>query len=222
MKVKVCGITTLEQLVHLKDAGADYAGLIFYEGSKRFVVPHLANKAAEVKEVGIKKIGVFVNADYDTIIKAINDYGLYAVQLHGDETDEFCLELMDKVEVIKVFRLSGINNINNLTAPFENVCHYFLFDTETKEYGGSGKQFDWNILQNAIINKPFFLSGGIGPDDVDKLNAFEHSQFYGVDVNSCFEKGPGIKNMTAVQDFINNINRYKKSQKDFQNKELYS
>ncbi len=209
MNVKVCGITTVAQLEQLENAGADFAGLIFYEGSKRYVVPHLEKTAAQVKKLGIKKIGVFVNAAYETIIRAIDQYGLYAVQLHGDESDEFCLELIDKAKVIKVFRVSDKSSVNDLTVPFENVCHYFLFDTATKEYGGSGKQFDWNILQNAIINKPFILSGGIGPADVDKITAFEHSQFYGVDVNSCFETAPGIKNLPAVEEFIKSVKKAK-------------
>src|SRR5690349_9402466 len=106
MKVKVCGITSLEQMQHLQQMGVDYAGLIFYEGSKRYAADKLANQKSEIKKSKIKKAGVFVNADYPTILKAIEDYGLTAVQLHGDETDAFCFQLMDKVQVIKVFRIA--------------------------------------------------------------------------------------------------------------------
>ena len=87
--------------------GTDYAGLIFYEGSKRFAEPKLRTQKTEINNMQIKKIGVFVNADYETVLKTITDYNLYAVQLHGDETDEFCLELMDKTKVIKVFRIGN-------------------------------------------------------------------------------------------------------------------
>ncbi len=113
----------------------------------------------------IKKIGVFVNEDFEMIKKIIDDYNLYAVQLHGDETKEFCFELMNNTKVIKVFRLKGEENIDQLVQPFQNACHYYMFDTansisperrEKEEYGGTGRKFNWNILQNAKINKPFF------------------------------------------------------------------
>ncbi|MER3464668.1 MAG: phosphoribosylanthranilate isomerase, partial [Chitinophagaceae bacterium] len=111
----------------------------------------------------------------------------------------------DKAEMIKVFRIKGEESIDELVAPFQNVCDYFLFDTETKEYGGSGKQFNWRVLQEAEINKPFFLSGGIGLKDVEKLKAFNHPYFYAVDVNSCFEIEPGVKDMNEVKALKNSI-----------------
>jgi phosphoribosylanthranilate isomerase len=204
MKIKVCGITSVEQMQQLKELGADYAGMIFYEGSKRYV-GEMKNEKLKIKNIDIAQVGVFVNADFETVSKAIDDYHLTAVQLHGDETDEFCLELMDKVEVIKVFRIADQNNIDDLVAPFQNVCHYFLFDTDTKGYGGSGNQFDWNILMNAKINKPFFLSGGIGPEDVEKVRSFDHPFLFAVDINSRFETEPGIKDMNKVESFIKSI-----------------
>lgn len=249
MKIKVCGITSLEQIQQLQHLGVDYAGMIFYKGSKRFAVDTLGKQKSVVSKSLIKKVGVFVNADYETIVKAIEDYGLSAVQLHGDETDEFCLELMDRVKVIKVFRISGEENIDSLTEPFQNVCHYFLFDTspsilqrgkgsarpsveqdasgsnryfqrealsdgrsslegqgDSALYGGTGKQFNWAILENAKIDKPFFLSGGIGLEDVDKLKAFHHPYLYAVDVNSRFETEPGVKDMIKVQQLVNTLN----------------
>lgn len=203
MKVKVCGITRLEQMQQLQDLGVDYAGMIFFEGSKRYAGEALREEQAAIRELTIKRVGVFVNTELDVIEKAIADYGLYAVQLHGDETDEFCLELMDKAKVIKVFRIAGEVAIDSLTEPFQAACHYFLFDTDTSSYGGSGKQFDWSVLQEARIGKPFFLSGGIGPEDVEKVKAFQHPFFYAVDVNSRFETEPGVKDMEKVKQFIN-------------------
>lgn len=205
MKIKVCGITTVEQLQALQDMGVDYAGMIFYEKSKRYIGGELSNRKSEVKSLSISRVGVFVNAEMEVIQQAINEYGLTAVQLHGDETDEFCLDLMDKVEVIKVFRIADQKEIDALVAPFQEVCHYYLFDTETAAYGGSGKQFDWQVLAQAAINKPFFLSGGIGPEDVEKLKAFQHPYFYAVDVNSRFEIMPGIKDMKKLALFITMI-----------------
>jgi len=180
----------------------DYAGMIFYEKSKRFVGNLSETEKESFRQLPVKKIGVFVNAAYETIIKAIADYGLYAVQLHGDETDEFCLELMDKVTVIKVIRVAGEHDIDALTAPFQAVCHYFLFDTDTTMYGGSGKQFDWKKVEAARLERPFFLSGGIGPDDVQKLRSFSHPLFHAVDVNSRFETAPGLKDLAKTEQFI--------------------
>jgi phosphoribosylanthranilate isomerase len=202
MKCKVCGITGLEQLQSLEALGADFAGLIFYEGSKRFVGERKEEEKKGIKETAIKKIGVFVNAPYETVLNAIEEYGLYAVQLHGDETDEFCLELMDKVKVIKVFRVKDEAFIDEMVKPFEAVCHYFLFDTDTAAYGGSGKRFDWSLLQKAKVGKPFFLSGGIGPDNAEKLQAFQHPYLYAVDVNSKFEVEPGVKDLEKVESFL--------------------
>jgi phosphoribosylanthranilate isomerase len=250
MKIKVCGITDWNQMQQLQQMDVDYCGMIFYEGSKRFVGNKLENQQSEIKKLKIKKVGVFVNADYETVLKAIDDYGLTAVQLHGDETDEFCLELTDKAKVIKVFRIADQKNIDELIEPFQNVCHYFLFDTAPSNspnggepgaqpllmqdaanttatsksevhaadsspvggsrmgavFGGTGKQFDWSVLQNATINKPFFLSGGIGLEDAEKVKAFRHPYFFATDVNSCFETTPGIKDMKKVQQFINAFN----------------
>lgn len=203
MKIKVCGITALDQLQQLQKLGVDYAGLIFYAGSKRFVGEKTKNDKAAIKNSGIKKVGVFVNADIKTVIEAVDDYGLYAVQLHGDETNGFCTALMNKVKVIKVFRIADQKNIDELIELYQKDCHYFLFDTDTASFGGSGNKFDWNILKNAKINKSFFLSGGIGPGDVEKINQFQHPHFFAVDINSKFEIEPGNKDMNKVQQFIN-------------------
>ena len=209
MKIKVCGITRIEQMQQLQDLGVDYTGMIFYEGSKRYIKDKLENQKSVITNLSINKVGVFVNAEYETIIKAINEYQLYAIQLHGDETDEFCLELMDKVQVIKVFQINSEENIEELTKPFLNTCHYFMFDTAPLggvEPGGTGLQFDWSILEKAKINKPFFLSGGIGIDDIEKITLFHHPCLFAVDVNSRFEISPGIKDMKKVERFITELN----------------
>jgi phosphoribosylanthranilate isomerase len=206
MKIKVCGITTFEQMQALQELGVDYAGMIFYEQSKRYIGNKVNSQLSIANSLSIAKVGVFVNAEMEVVQQAVNDYGLTAVQLHGDETDEFCLDLMDKVEVIKVFRIADQQDLDSLVAPFQEVCHYYLFDTDTTAYGGSGKQFDWQVLAKAAINKPFFLSGGIGLDDVEKLKAFQHPYFYAVDVNSRFEISPGVKDMDLVAHFIKELN----------------
>lgn len=205
MKVKVCGITSVEQLQGLQEMGVDYAGMIFYEPSARYAGKKLAGDKGKIKSCSIKKVGVFVNAGLERIKKEIEAYGLTAVQLHGDENAEMCHALMNDVEVIKVFRLQGDENVDELVVPFKEVCHFFLFDTETKGYGGSGKQFDWNALTKAHINKPFFLSGGIGMEDAAKVQAFHHPYFFAVDVNSRFETQPGIKDLQLVKRFLKSL-----------------
>jgi phosphoribosylanthranilate isomerase len=202
MQIKVCGITSFTQLKQLEDLNADFSGLIFYPLSKRYVSDHLEHDQQNIRGLQIKKIGVFVNQTLAVIEKAISDYGLYAVQLHGDETVEFCKELMNKAIVIKVFRLAKSNNIDALIAPFMEACHYFLFDTDTAGYGGSGKKFNWELIQHASIKKPFFLSGGIGACDVTSIRSFHHPYLFAIDVNSHFETEPGLKDMQMVDSFI--------------------
>lgn len=203
MKLKVCGITTIEQLQQLQDLNVDYAGLIFYEGSKRYAWEKIQNEKFKIQNLAIKKVGVFVNADMGFLKSCVQDFGLSAVQLHGDETQDYCAALQNRVDVIKVFRISDkTGDVDALIEPFQDVCNYFLFDTDTTTYGGSGKRFDWTILEKATINKPFFLSGGISPDDMGILKSFEHSHFYAADVNSRFETAPGIKDLGKVKTFV--------------------
>jgi phosphoribosylanthranilate isomerase len=206
MKIKVCGITTVEQLVQLQEGGVDYAGLIFYPKSKRYAHEKSKDQKAAIKNLNIRKAGVFVNAGLDFLKSCITDYGLSAVQLHGDETPEYCDALKGEVEVIKVFRIGDkAFDIDEQARLFENSCHYFLFDTDSAAYGGSGKRFNWAVLQNATIGKPFFLSGGIGPHDIEAVQQFRHPFLYAVDINSRFETTPGVKDMERVKSFVNNL-----------------
>lgn len=206
MKIKVCGITNVEQLKALQELGIDYAGMIFYEKSKRYIGEQVNSQLSMVNQLTIDRVGVFVNAEMEVVLKAIKDFSLKAVQLHGDETDEYCLDLMDKVEVIKVFRIADQQDLDSLVVPFQEVCHYYLFDTDTAAYGGSGRQFDWQVLEKAAINKPFFLSGGIGLEDVERVKNFQHPYFYAVDVNSRFEIEPGVKDMNQIARFVKELN----------------
>lgn len=206
MKIKVCGITTPEQLEQLESMNIDFAGMIFYEGSRRYVAEKMRNEQSKIKKLHIKKVGVFVNADYNNIKNTIEEYNLSAVQLHGDETPELCNQLKQMVTVIKVFRIANAQSIDTIIEPYQRAADYFLFDTDTKNYGGSGQQFDWHVLASAKINKPFFLSGGIGLEDIEKLNAFRHTHLYALDINSKFETEPGIKDLNRVQQFVNNLN----------------
>lgn len=205
MKLKVCGITSLEQLKQLNNLGVDYAGLIFYENSKRFVGNKLLDQKNEIKELTINKVGVFVNAGIETIRKTVEEYALALVQLHGDEDPEFCRQVQNFVSVIKAIRVGEKLNREEDLKKYEDVCDYFLFDTDSKQYGGTGKQFYWNILHAAKIKKQFFLSGGIGLEDVAKIKAFDHPMLFVIDVNSRFEIEPGKKDMNKIDAFVTTL-----------------
>jgi phosphoribosylanthranilate isomerase len=202
MKLKVCGMTSFEQLQALEQLGIDFAGLIFYENSKRFVGDKLNAKKSEIRSLQIKKVGVFVNAEIDNIKKKVKEYGLNYVQLHGDESAEFCREVKNFVPVIKALRVNEKSDLEKGLEVFEDACDYLLFDTDSKQYGGSGKQFNWESLIQSSIKHPFFLSGGIGLEDIDKVKSFIHPMPFAIDVNSRFESKPGIKEMNKVEDFF--------------------
>ena len=203
MNIKVCGITQLKQLQQLDGLDIDFAGLIFYKDSSRYVGDKIAKEDLKNSDFDLKKVGVFVNADYDEIMQVVEDYGLDVVQLHGDESPDLCEELSEEVEVIKAFKVGDSKmSIDEMVADYDEVCDYYLFDTASSEVeGGTGKQFDWKILSKAKIEKPFFLSGGIGVDDVKKVKAFKHPDYYAVDINSKVEKEPGVKDMGSVLQF---------------------
>lgn len=203
MNIKVCGITEMKQLQQLDGLDIDFAGLIFYKDSPRYVGEKLSKKELKKADFDLKKVGVFVNPEMIDVLDAIDDYGLEVVQLHGDESPEMCEDLSGEVEVIKAFRITGNEDIDKLVAPYDAVCDYYLFDTGglKESFGGTGQQFDWSILSKAKIEKPFFLSGGIGPDDAPKVKTFKHPDFFGVDINSRFETSPGVKDMSKVLQF---------------------
>lgn len=190
----------MKQLQQLDGLDIDFAGLIFYPDSPRYVAGKLSPKDVKKADFDIRKTGVFVNPELIDVLDAIDEYGLQVVQLHGDESPGLCEDLSAEVEVIKAFRIRGNEDINALVAPYDAVCDYYLFDTGglKESFGGTGQQFDWGLLAGARIEKPFFLSGGIGVEDLARIRAFKHPDFFGVDVNSKLEISPGVKDMSKV------------------------
>ena len=178
----------------------DYMGFIFFEGSSRHV-----SASTPTLPLTIKKVGVFVNASYDRIVEKINTHNLQAIQLHGEETPEFCKSLRAlNVEIIKVFSIKNEFNFDVLT-PYETVCDYYLFDTKGPLAGGNGYCFDWSVLELYPSKKPYFLSGGIGLKHLDQLQEFKTSvaatYCHAVDVNSKFEIAPAKKNKELLEKF---------------------
>lgn len=203
MNIKVCGITEMKQLQQLEGLEIDFAGMIFYKESPRYMGDKLSGKEIKKADFDLKKTGVFVNPELIDVLDAIDEYGLEVVQLHGDESPEMCDDLSTEVEVIKAFRVTDDTDIDKMVADYDAVCDYYLFDTGglKETLGGTGQQFDWSILNKAKIEKPFFLSGGIGVEDVAKIKAFKHPDFFGVDINSRFEIEPGVKDMAKLLQF---------------------
>ena len=203
MKLKVCGMRSPNNIINLAKIMPDYMGFIFWENSKRFV----SNSTPDIGET-VKKVGVFVNARLDYIQKCIEAHKLNAVQLHGNESPEQCGELGEiDVEVIKAFTVQKKFDFSRILV-YESVCDYFLFDTKGELRGGNGLHFDWTILKDYPSKKPFFLSGGIGPNDcvaiasIIKLNL----PLYAIDVNSKFEIEPGFKNIQSIKEFKSKLN----------------
>jgi len=209
MRVKVCGITLEEQLGNLISAGATFAGFIFYPKSPRYVL-HRMDPGQIKKENRINKVGVFVNAPPEEVLQTVDDCRLHLVQLHGDETPKYCEKIADYISVIKVFRISDADNINWRIKDYRDVCDMFMFDTEGQVYGGTGKKFNWDKLSEIDIGKPYFLSGGIGPDDVTRLKEFAArpaaKDLFAIDINSKFELAPGVKDLAAIKKFTEAIN----------------
>lgn len=187
----------IEQLLTIRP---DFMGLIFYPKSPRNVDLNLDPEFIQsLKDV--KKVGVFVNESLDTIGQKIQLYGLDMIQLHGQESPETCRHLQaEQVEVVKVFSVGNGFDFGCLR-PYESVVDYFLFDTKGKHPGGNGLLFNWEILQEYPSEHPFFLSGGIGPESLDRLKTLNFPKLYAIDVNSRFELDPGLKDIPAVQQF---------------------
>ena len=204
MNIKICGITQLKQLQQLDALDIDFVGLNFYKESPRYVIGKISHEDVKNGDFDIKKVGLFVNESLDKIMKAAEDYSLDVIQLHGDETPAFCKRLSEEIEVIKTFRVEGdTDKIGEVVNKYDDACDYFLFDTggHKESLGGTGMQFDWNILLRSRIEKPFFLAGGVGLPDVARVKSFDHPDFFAVDINSKFEIAPGVKDMDMVKMF---------------------
>lgn len=209
MRVKVCGITQQEQLSELHGIGATFGGLIFYPKSPRYVLRHMTTSQIK-KENAINKVGVFVNAAIEEVLQMVDECRLHMVQLHGDETPRYCEKIADYISVVKAFRLSDKDNIGWRIQEYMDVCDMFMFDTEGAGYGGTGKKFELERLHNVAVGKPYFLSGGIEPADVEKLHTFatlpEGKALFAIDINTKFEQVPGIKDMNTIKEFIKKVN----------------
>ena len=193
-----------DNIREVETLGINMMGFIFWPKSSRFVSvcpAYLPSKA--------KRVGVFVDEDIKTLEKIADDYALDYIQLHGHESPAYCKQLTGK----RLIKAISINNRDDIKAyqPYEGLVDYFLFDTKAQLPGGSGQQFDWNVLSTYDGNTPFLLSGGIGPDDAEVLTS-NHSPLtskkcIGIDLNSRFELAPGLKDTNKLHEFIKAIRK---------------
>jgi len=210
-RIKVCGMTLPEQVNALDEMGVDIAGFIFYDKSPRFMRNKIS--AEKMRKIGgrIAKVGVFVNEDYEKLMKTVEDYRLDMVQLHGDESERFCEKVANYVTTIKAFRLSENDPIEWMIRPFHDGSDMYMFDTLGSGYGGTGKKFNWDLLKDVNINKLFFLSGGIEPGDEERLVEFMKletaKKLFAIDINSRFEVTAGVKDINKVKSFVQNLKR---------------
>ena len=196
MIVKICGLKDPVNIKAVAELAPDYMGFIFYHPSPRFAADLPADTLAGISPA-IQKTVVFVNEGAERVNELIEKYHFDAIQLHGDESPEFCAKFIGKVKVIKAFGLNNNFNFARLN-PYAGKVDFFLFDTKTDLHGGSGKTFDWSILEGYQLNVPFCLSGGISLDNLNEVKNINHPQFYGVDLNSKFETAPGMKDIDKL------------------------
>jgi len=217
-KLKICGLTQPGQIRELVALKIDFLGFIFYEKSPRYVLNHLSlEDISKIEHSG--KVGVFVNENADKIIEIAEKSDLNFIQLHGDESDDFILELRAKLKpevgIIKVIRIGSefviptkeksLERFFTSLRSIQNDIAYILFDTDSKSFGGTGKSFDWDILNKIEIPLPYFLSGGISLENFHQLKTINQQPFT-LDINSKFEIEPGIKDIEKIKEFLSLIN----------------
>ena len=204
MLVKVCGMREPENIEKVAQLGVDMMGFIFYPKSPRFASQSVARTAADKN---VCRVGVFVNESVELISDKIQLFDLNAVQLHGNESRELCEQLHEQNRLLKVIKAISVSTAGDIQKYKEYVgaVDYFLFDTKCKTVGGSGQQFDWQVLENYDGDVPFILSGGIGPEDVERIRNFHHPKCIGIDLNSKFEMEPGLKDVEMLKTFLENI-----------------
>jgi len=220
MIIKVCGMRDAENIREVEQLGAeismvnpqwaiDWMGFIFWPGSKRYVSEHPVYLPQTTK-----KVGVFVDAAVDDITQKVQDYGLDIIQLHGHESPTFIRELAthfsprpnsgggkNGIFFIKAFNIATEEDFE-ATKPYEGLVDYFLFDAKAQLPGGNGQQFDWSVLADYAGETPFLLSGGIGPDNAGRVKTFHHPRCIGIDLNSCFEIAPALKDTNKLKEFL--------------------
>lgn len=195
MKLKVCGMREADNIQEVSNLKPDFMGFIFYPESPRFVGENFTPRATK----DVARVGVFVNETTESILTKVKVHQLNFVQLHGSETVEQCQELKRyNTLIIKAFSIGNEIDLS-LLKTYQSAVDLFLFDTKGKYFGGNATKFNWQLLHEYNLNTPFFLSGGIGPDDIENIASLSHSMLYAIDVNSGVEISPGLKDVNKIK-----------------------
>ena len=202
--IKVCGMRDADNIREVEALGIDLMGFIFWPKSSRYVSERPAYLPTKCR-----RVGVFVDEDIDTVKRIADEYALDYIQLHGHESPEYIRALKFQVsgfrlQVIKAFNIAAREDLE-ATAPYEGLADSFLFDTKGKCVGGNGEKFDWSVLSSYRGETPFLLSGGIGPDDAERVKAFRHPKCAGIDLNSRFEVSPALKDINKLKTFLQSL-----------------
>ncbi|MES2277345.1 MAG: phosphoribosylanthranilate isomerase [Bacteroidota bacterium] len=205
MKIKVCGLREAGNIAAVGALKPDYMGFIWYTQSPRYVY-RLPKDVLASLPAGIVKTAVFVNENVDIISALIHEFNFNAVQLHGQESPEICAELKQEVQVLKAFGVDEHFDFGQLEA-YVGKVDYFLFDTKTEKHGGSGRIFNWDVLNEYKLDVPFFLSGGLSLDNLAEIKNIKHPALYGVDLNSRFETTPGMKDIDKLKQAFEMLNK---------------
>ena len=202
MIIKTCGMRDADNIRAVSELHIDWMGFIFWAPSSRYV-----SEKPSFLPTRQKRVGVFVDARIEEVKSKADEYALDLIQLHGSESPAFCerLKANSRQQLIKAFNIATQEDLEQ-TIPYEGLVDYFLFDTKAKMVGGNGTQFDWSVLSAYQGNTPFLLSGGIGPDDAEKVRNFHHPQLAGIDLNSRFELSPALKDIEKLKQFITEYN----------------
>jgi phosphoribosylanthranilate isomerase len=206
LKIKVCGMRDAQNIADITSLPINILGMIFYKKSARYIGEDSGAAVLSAIPKHIQIAGVFVNEAIETILKAHAICHFSYIQLHGNETPAFCSQISKETNalVIKAFQVDSDFSFETIE-PYEHSCSFVLFDTKTEQYGGSGKKFDWGKINEYRGSLPFFLSGGISPDDEDKIKTITHPLLFAIDINSRFEEKPGVKNVSNVQRFVSKL-----------------
>ena len=216
MIIKVCGMRDPENIREVGGLGVDWIGMIFFAGSPRKIMDNgqwtmdnfdkrYSNCQLSIVNCQLKRVGVFVNASFEELTETAALFRLDYLQLHGNETPEDCHALQKRgYSLIKAFSVATADDLER-TSAYEGRVDYFLFDTKCDNYGGSGKQFDWSVLEAYHGETPFLLSGGLRPESAEAIRCFHHPRLAGIDLNSGFEIEPGLKDVEKLKRFIHDI-----------------
>jgi len=205
ISVKVCGLSDPSNVKEVIEAKPDFIGFIYYPLSPRYVGKETGKGIIQNIPAESKKVGVFFNENIKKILEIASGAKLDMIQLHGNESPELCSELKSSgLALIKAFSID-MDFSFECTKQYLPVCDYFLFDTKSEKAGGSGRQFDWKKLDEYSFDKPFFLSGGVGPEDTIRIKTIRNKGLFAVDINSRFETAPGIKDARLVSAFIKEL-----------------